>query len=139
MTPRTPEADATREIILGTRDRVLWFPNPVGRAVPLHSKTGMPVLYGVGGVGGSDWIGIERATGRLVALEIKRADGKGRATDEQRTFLAAVAESGAVAVLATCAAEVLAALNDSAVRTSKHEVTPRCVNSRGRDPREGTP
>jgi hypothetical protein len=110
---RTPEADATREIILGTRRHVKWWRNPVGKAIPLHSKTGEPVLYGVGGVGGADWIGVvERGKnrGRFVALEIKRADGKGVATSEQKNFIARVIEAGGIGIIATCAAEVLEAI-----------------------------
>lgn len=110
MLPRTPEADATREIILGTRSKVLWFRNPVGRAVPLHSKSGKPIMYGVGGEGGADWLGVVLSTGQFIAAEFKRADGKGRTTAEQATFLAAIRAAGGIAVVARCAADVLEAI-----------------------------
>lgn len=112
MTKRTPEAAATREILLGTRHLVLWFRNPVGRAIPLHAAH--PLVYGVGGVGGADYIGIVRATGRFIAMEDKRADGRGVITDEQANFLRVVREAGGIGVVATCVRDVVQAIEESA-------------------------
>jgi hypothetical protein len=69
------------------------------------------VRYGVGGVGGSDLIGIHRTTGRFVACEVKRP-GK-FPTAEQQAFLTRVARSGGLAFVARCVGDALLALGES--------------------------
>lgn len=67
---------------------VLWR-NNVGQMI---DKDGRRVVFGVGGKGAADLIGMW--AGRFVAVELKT--DKGRQTDEQRTFQALVTARGGV-------------------------------------------
>ena len=59
----------------------------------LKDARGVPVRFGVGSPGGSDLIGIYK--GRFCAFEIKTP--KGKATDAQLNFIAAVIKNGGIA------------------------------------------
>lgn len=67
---------------------VLWR-NNVGQMI---DKDGRRVVFGVGGKGAADLIGMW--AGRFVALELKT--DKGKQTDEQRKFQALVTARGGV-------------------------------------------
>jgi hypothetical protein len=67
----------------------------------------LPIKYGLC-VGSSDLIGIHRATGRFVAVEIKTP--KGRASTEQQRFINAVLTAGGIAGIVRSPAEALALL-----------------------------
>lgn len=115
----TPENRVTQSVLLATAAEVAWMRNNTGVADfnPLCPHCGQrkdarrgpcKVAYGVGGDGGSDYLGIVRGTGRLVALELK--SDTGRATPEQLAFLDRCRRLGGLAVLARCPADVLEAL-----------------------------
>lgn len=114
----TPEARATRAILLATTPYVDWHRNNVGcydanpecphchrRARPGPARV---IVYGVGGKGGSDYLGIVRATGQLIAAEIKSATG--RPSPEQLQFLERVRLNHGLGVLARVPADILQAL-----------------------------
>lgn len=100
----TPETRAKREIRLAASDLgcVLWS-NAGGVA---NLRNGRKLRYGLG-VGSADLIGIA-PDGRFLAVEMKSATGK--ATPEQRQFLALVARRGGVAILCRTAMGLRAAL-----------------------------
>lgn len=56
------------------------------------------IRYGVGGVGGSDLIGIHKPTGRFLAIEVKTSKGKPSAA--QLNFIQQVIASGGIAGIA---------------------------------------
>jgi len=112
----TPENRATQRVLLATAAEVCWFRNNQGVAdfnpVCPHCGTRRDprrgeskVVYGVGGKGGADYLGIVRKTGRFIAAELKSADG--RATPEQLAFLDMCRRAGALAVLARVPEDVL--------------------------------
>lgn len=59
---------------------------------------GAYIRYGVGGVGGSDLIGIHKPTGKFLAVEVKTAKGKPSAA--QLNFIEQVKASGGIAGIA---------------------------------------
>lgn len=63
------------------------------------------IKYGVGGVGGSDLIGIYKPTGQFLAVEVKSAKGKSSA--EQLNFIEQVKASGGIAGIARSVQEAL--------------------------------
>ncbi len=87
-------------LIVGQDNRIALMVNPVGHAVfgRLHTcprckhafrdEKPRHVSFGVGGPGGSDYIGIVRETGRFVGWEFK-GDG-GKVSDDQKDFLSFV-------------------------------------------------
>lgn len=101
MPKDTPEARVTREVLLSTRHLVAWMRNNQGVA----DFGGHKVRYGVGGVGGSDYIGIVRGTGRFIACEMK-APGE-KPTPEQLKFIEAVNNAGGIGVVAREPKDVL--------------------------------
>lgn len=62
------------------------------------TATGAFIRYGVGGVGGSDLIGIHKPTGRLLAIEVKTKTGKPSAA--QLNFIQQVIAAGGIAGVA---------------------------------------
>lgn len=56
------------------------------------------IRYGVGGVGGSDLIGVHKPTGRFLAIEVKTS--KGRPSAAQLNFIQQVIASGGIAGIA---------------------------------------
>lgn len=68
---------------------VLLERNNVGMA---WMRNGAPVRFGVGGPGGSDFVGVYR--GRALYVEIKTPTG--RQSSDQRTFQARVERHGAI-------------------------------------------
>jgi len=129
----TPENRATLDILTNTGRLVDWMRNDIGQADYGTSR----VPYGVGGRGGSDYLGVikppHKSAGRWIACEIKRAGGKpdiqaldariaardycpGSCRHErcklvyQRLFHLRVMRSGGIALFADCAADVLKAL-----------------------------
>jgi len=91
--------------MIQTSDRVDWMRNNVGVA---HYPDGSVVRYGCGGPGGSDLLGVQRGTGRLIACECKSAAGRVR--PEQEQFLARMRAAGAIALVARSVEDVLEAL-----------------------------
>lgn len=79
---------------------VLWR-NNVGYAAESR------VTYGLA-PGSSDLIGIQRGTGRFIAIEVKSARGK--LTPEQEAFLALIKNIGGIAIVARSVEDVAAAL-----------------------------
>lgn len=63
------------------------------------------IRYGVGGVGGSDLIGIYKKTGQLIAVEVKGPKGKPSAA--QLNFIEQVRAAGGIAGLARSVQEAL--------------------------------
>lgn len=63
------------------------------------------IRYGVGGVGGSDLIGIYKKTGQLIAVEAKGPKGKPSAA--QLNFIEQVRAAGGIAGLARSVQEAL--------------------------------
>lgn len=61
-------------------------------------------------VGGSDIIGIQHATGRFIAIEVKTP--KGRVSAEQERFLAAVRRAGGIAGVARSVQDALSLLSE---------------------------
>lgn len=59
---------------------------------------GAYIKYGVGGVGGSDLIGIYKPTGQLLAVEVKTSKGKPSAA--QLNFIEQVRAAGGIAGIA---------------------------------------
>lgn len=56
------------------------------------------IRYGVGGVGGSDLIGIHKPTGRFLAIEVKSP--KGKPSPAQLNFIEQVRSAGGIAGIA---------------------------------------
>lgn len=87
-------------ILVGRDGRIVIWRNNVGQAVfgkPCskcghRSEKPRRVTYGVGGDGGSDYLGIVRETGRFVAWEFK-GDG-GRVSEDQQMFIDLVNSAG---------------------------------------------
>jgi hypothetical protein len=105
--------------MIATSDQVDWFRNNVGcydanPACPHCGQRKDPrsgprwIHYGVGGEGGSDLVGVVRATGRAAFIEVKTA--KGRIREEQLAFAARVQRDGAAVGIARSAADVLEAI-----------------------------
>ncbi|MCK8785229.1 VRR-NUC domain-containing protein [Roseomonas sp. NAR14] len=104
-------------LAVGGREDTRVFRNNAGVA---HYPDGSVVRYGVGNPGGSDLIGIQAVTitpamvgqviGRFVALEVK---ANGRATQEQRAFIAMVLRFGGVAGVVRSPEEAVAVLEAS--------------------------
>lgn len=113
MPADTPENRVTQAVLLGTRHLVAWMRNNTGIATYGGSK----VWYGVGGRGGSDYIGIVRATGQFICLEVK-APGK-VATPAQERFIEDVKKAGGLGVVAYGVEDVLGVLEKSDGRTRK--------------------
>lgn len=85
------ESQLTPEILLalcGTGE-VLLERNNIGMA---WMKNGQPVKFGVGGPGGSDFVGTYK--GRALYVEIKTPDG--RQSHDQKTFQQKVERHGAI-------------------------------------------
>ena len=94
------ESSIQRGIRLALSERfVLWRNNSGVATFP----DGSIVRYGVGD-GGSDLIGIERGTGRFVAVECKNA--KNKLTPKQAQFLELVRNCGGIAVVARSVEDV---------------------------------
>ena len=95
------EASLMRRIMLALSKRCILFRNQSG----FYVQDGRPIRYGIANPGGSDLIGwhsieitpdmVGRKIAVFCALEIKTA--KGRATDEQKAFIAAVQRAGGIA------------------------------------------
>lgn len=85
------ESDIQRLIMLALSEAgcVVWRNN----SGCLKDARGVPVRFGVGSPGGSDLIGIYK--GRFCAFEVKTP--KGKATDAQLNFIAAVIKNGGIA------------------------------------------
>jgi hypothetical protein len=101
-----PETVLQQEIRLALGrypDLTLWR-NSTGVA----TVRGSTVRFGLC-VGSADLIGILAPHGRLVALEVKTATG--RASDEQRMFLALVRSRGGFAALVRSVPEAIEAIN----------------------------
>lgn len=83
---------ASRQIVGKDNRAVIWRNNvgnvEVGKPCAKcghRSEKPRRIAYGVGGVGGADYIGIVRETGRFIAWEFK-GDG-GRVSAEQQMFV----------------------------------------------------
>lgn len=63
------------------------------------------IRYGVGGVGGSDLVGIHKPTGKFIAVEVKTSKGKPSAA--QLNFIEQVRAAGGIAGLARSVQEAL--------------------------------
>lgn len=85
------EQDIQRLIMLALSEAgcVVWRNN----SGCLKDARGVPVRFGVGSPGGSDLIGIYK--GRFCAFEVKTL--KGKATEAQLNFIAAVIKNGGIA------------------------------------------
>ena len=70
-------------------------------AMELPNKNGTSRLVRFGKAGMSDIIGLQRGTGRFVALEVKRPSTRNRTTTAQDSFLALVKEYGGIAGVVT--------------------------------------
>lgn len=68
------------------------------------------IVFGVGGKGGSDLIGIT-PDGRFLAIEVKAPNG--RVKPEQQTFIDAVNRAGGVGGFARSPSEALALIQDN--------------------------
>lgn len=91
MTERELESQITPKILLvlcGTGE-VLLDRNNIGMA---WMKNGQPVKFGVGGPGGSDFVGTYR--GRALYIEIKTPTG--RQSPDQKTFQGKVERHGGI-------------------------------------------
>ncbi len=120
--PRRKESEVQRAILayLGTRgDVVAWRAN--SRVVVMPGKGGRPGLYRMGFKGQPDIVGyrLERAvserhgmttTARFLAIEVKAEGKEHDVSPEQRAFLDKVKADGGIAVVASCVADVAAAL-----------------------------
>lgn len=85
------ETDIMRACMLALSEAgcVVWRNN----SGCLKDARGVPVRFGVGSPGGSDLIGIYK--GRFCAFEVKTP--KGKATDAQLNFIAAIIKNGGIA------------------------------------------
>lgn len=119
----TPEAAATRAILLATTHLVDWGRNNGGvyNRNPMCPRCGLRpypnagdhwIRYGVGGPGGSDQLGIVRGTGQAIVCEIKSAIG--RPTKEQLQFIARVQRDGGLGLVARRPEDVLRLLGVTA-------------------------
>jgi len=63
------------------------------------------IRYGVGGVGGSDLVGIHKPTGKFIAVEVKTSKGKPSAA--QLNFIEQVRAAGGIAGIARSVQEAL--------------------------------
>lgn len=113
-----PETRLQRHIMLAlsNADCIVWR-NETGQfwaGKTIHKAQDQVTLAGARMVpcglckGSADLIGIHKATGRLLAVEVKTA--KGRPTKEQTAFLHAVANAGGIAGIARSVEEALALL-----------------------------
>ena len=107
----TSEAQIQRAILaaLGSRPDVRIFRNDVGMAV--DPRTRQHVRFGLC-VGSSDLIGIVAPRGRLLALEVKSANGA--ATAAQLAFIAMVNQLGGVGRIVRSVAEAQQAADEAA-------------------------
>lgn len=98
------ELDIQRLVMLALSEAgcVVWRNN----SGCLKDARGVPVRFGVGSPGGSDLIGIYK--GRFCAFEIKTP--KGKATDAQLNFIAAVIRNGGIAGVVRSPEDALALL-----------------------------
>jgi len=118
---------ASRLILAADRRIVLWR-NNVGHAVfgkehtcprckhTFRTEKPRHVAYGVGGEGGSDFIGIVKSTGRFCAWEYKGAGG--RVSDDQRMYLDLVQAAGGSAEVISHPDQTIAAI-ERAVRGAR--------------------
>lgn len=103
------EADLQRAIQLELCDRLDMMRNNVGVA----KQDRRTVRYGVGGNGGADLIGIERGTGRFVAIETKSRNDTPRDTKrwrDQKIFRDRILRSGGIAMIVWTMDDVTQAL-----------------------------
>ncbi len=101
------EGDIQRLIMLALSEAgcLIWRNNCGSYTDP---RSGSFIRYGIGMPGGSDLIGIYK--GRFCAFEIKTPRGK--ATDAQLNFIAAVIKNGGIAGVVRSAEEALELLRD---------------------------
>jgi hypothetical protein len=117
---REEEVVHASRLIAGKDNRIVLWRNNVGQAVfgkehrcpkcnhRFRDEKPRRVAYGVGGDGGSDYLGIVRKTGRFVAWEFK-GDG-GRVSKDQQMFLDLVAACGGASELIWTPDQVPAAI-----------------------------
>lgn len=107
------ESEVTRAILLATSHLVVWFRN--NQVVVGFDLEGNPCAVsravrvarvGVGGKGGSDFVGVRRSDGKAVFMEVKGTRGK--VSKEQLEFLELVRRNTpAIAFVARSAEEAL--------------------------------
>ncbi len=102
--PREADVQQAIRLALGLEPGLVLWRNNVGAA--FHAETKRPVQYGVGGVGGSDLIGL--LNGRFIALEIKTPTGRIRA--EQLGFIECVRANGGFAAIVRSVEDAKAAI-----------------------------
>ena len=64
------------------------------------------VLLRFGKVGSSDILGIDKRSGKFIAIEVKRPDGSYKPTPAQLEFLNEIRDAGGLAGIATCTEDV---------------------------------
>ena len=97
---RPPESVVQKQILAYlTREGVFHWRQNVGG---FQDRTGRLVSFGVLGL--ADIIGIQPETGRFLAIEVKRCDG--RQTERQRRFQARVESAGGLYILARSVEDV---------------------------------
>jgi hypothetical protein len=82
---------------------------------------GQLVKFGIRGM--SDIVAIVPRSGRFLAVECKRPDGRGRLTDEQLAFLASVQRAGGVAVVVADVLDLAGLLDALEVDPWHHRVS----------------
>lgn len=101
--PREADVQQAIRLALGLEPGLVLWRNQVG--VAMHAERTVP--YGVGGVGGSDLIGL--LNGRFIALEIKTPTGRVRA--EQLGFIECVRANGGFAAIVRGVEDARAAID----------------------------
>lgn len=87
------ESQLQRRALIDLSDVACLWRNNVGVATQEHGM----IRYGVGGKGGADLIGLRRADGRFIAIELKV--GKRQPTPEQKQYLDCVRGAGGIAIV----------------------------------------
>jgi len=106
------EKQVQHDIITQTSHLVNWYRNNVGLSIRrANNQKRRFIYYGIGGVGGSDLIGIVRLTGKFIACEVKSKTGK--PTAAQIAFLNCVRNSNGIGVLARSPRDVIEAITEA--------------------------
>lgn len=70
-------------------------------AIKANGKDGKQYMVRLARVGSSDIMGVERGTGKMVAIEVKRPSTRNSLTPAQEGFLTMIKDYGGIAFVAT--------------------------------------
>jgi hypothetical protein len=107
MTPRILTTKTTEHNVqLQLMEYLAYKPVYVWRnnSGALRDKRGIPVRFGK--IGSADILGIDKRSGKFIAIEVKRPDGSYKPTPAQLEFLQEIKDAGGLCGIATCTEDV---------------------------------